>query len=385
MMKTSPFLPILAVLGVLIGCMAWWVLAQHPSYLDAAGHYYGQDFINYWAAPQIARHDVAALFSIPDYNQAVEKLYGESMAAHVWSYPPQALLLFAPFSLASLKASFALWTLAGLGLFFFCAYRAAPAQPRLALLLTCFAPATLLNGVYGQNGFFTAALTLGALWLLQKRPALSGMLLGLLTFKPQLGIIWPFLLIVQRQWRTIVIAVLTAAALVAVSMAVYGIAVWQQFFAVTVQWSADFIRTPPQNRNYEVMMVSFPLTLQQLGLGTVWAFRLQFLLAVGIVITLAMALRHKLPFSLLALLVTSGALLMTPYGFNYDMTAFSAVLAWRFVGGPLSDRQKLVYGIGYLLPGLVYWLYFFLPVAPFLLLAVYVSVLRESIHTRPDK
>ena len=36
---------------------------------------------------------------------------------------------------------------------------------------------------------------------MERRPRLSGVLLGLLTFKPQIGILFPFALFVSRKWR----------------------------------------------------------------------------------------------------------------------------------------------------------------------------------------
>ena len=52
----------------------------------------------------------------------------------------------------------------------------------------------------GQNGFLTAALIGGALGLLERRPALAGICLGLLTYKPQFGLLFPFVLIADRRW-----------------------------------------------------------------------------------------------------------------------------------------------------------------------------------------
>lgn len=42
-------------------------------------------------------------------------------------------------------------------------------------------PTVLNNALVGQNGFFTAALIGGTLYLLPTRPVLSGICLGLLT------------------------------------------------------------------------------------------------------------------------------------------------------------------------------------------------------------
>src|SRR3546814_15628180 len=59
----------------------------------------------------------------------------------------------------------------------------------LALLL---APASYINISGGQNGFLTGALLIGGLRLLGPKPILAGICFGLLTVKPQLGILLPF-------------------------------------------------------------------------------------------------------------------------------------------------------------------------------------------------
>ena len=65
----------------------------------------------------------------------------------------------------------------------------------------------------GQNGFLTAALIGGTLGLLERRPALAGVCLGLLTYKPQFGLLFPIVLIADRRWRTIAVACGVAGAL----------------------------------------------------------------------------------------------------------------------------------------------------------------------------
>ena len=70
----------------------------------------------------------------------------------------------------------------------------------------------------GQNGFFTAALLIAGLVNLDRRPVLSGVLFGILTIKPQLGLLLPLMLVVSGRWRTIVSAATTTAALVAATV-----------------------------------------------------------------------------------------------------------------------------------------------------------------------
>ena len=62
-------------------------------------------------------------------------------------------------------------------------------------------PPVLINAITGQAGFLIAALFIGGMALLPKRPLLGGMLLGLMVIKPQLGLVLPFALAAGREWR----------------------------------------------------------------------------------------------------------------------------------------------------------------------------------------
>ena len=90
-------------------------------------------------------------------------------------------------------------------------------------------PRTLWNITAGQNGFLTAALIGGTLGLMEKRPALAGVCLGLLTYKPQFGLLFPLALIADRRWQTIAVAAFVAVSLAVLSWLAFGSASWQAF------------------------------------------------------------------------------------------------------------------------------------------------------------
>jgi Glycosyltransferase family 87 len=58
---------------------------------------------------------------------------------------------------------------------------------------------------------------------------MAGVLIGLLTVKPQLGILFPVALIVSKRWEVLFVAAATALALLAASVAIGGIAGWQDY------------------------------------------------------------------------------------------------------------------------------------------------------------
>jgi hypothetical protein len=97
-----------------------------------------------------------------------------------------------------------------------------------AVWLAGFA-ATLWNVYAGQNGFLTAALAGAGLSLLATHPLLSGVALGLLSFKPQLGLLIPLALAAGGYWRNFAAATATVLGLALGSLALYGAEPWLAF------------------------------------------------------------------------------------------------------------------------------------------------------------
>src|SRR4029079_11395729 len=158
--------------------------------LDVTNHAVGRDFLNVWAAGRLVLDGrMALLFDADAYHAALQQMVHPAIQVHYWSYPPTSLLIAVPFGLLPYGWALAVWTLAGLAAFL-CVGRIALGQApaRVVTALLVIAPATVNNIVCGQNGFFTAALLGGGFLLLQTQPVLAGVLLGLLSFKPQLGL-----------------------------------------------------------------------------------------------------------------------------------------------------------------------------------------------------
>ncbi len=66
--------------------------------------------------------------------------------------------------------------------------------------------------------------------LLDRTPVLAGMLLGLLVYKPQFGLLVPLALAVSGRWRVFWTAATTVIAVCAATYFAYGAAVWDAFF-----------------------------------------------------------------------------------------------------------------------------------------------------------
>jgi len=121
------------------------------------------------------------------------------------------------------------WTLAS-GALLFAIARRHVADSRLLIALT-LSPAVVLCLMSGQSSLVTAAMLVTIFAWLDRRPVAAGILIGLLTLKPQLGILFPIMLIASGRWRVFASAAITTLVLVAATALVFGPQVWIDFAA----------------------------------------------------------------------------------------------------------------------------------------------------------
>jgi hypothetical protein len=192
------------------------------------------------------------------------------------------------------------------------------------LAILVLAPAVTINIWCGQNGFLTAALLIGGLTQLDRRPALAGILFGLLSIKPQLGVLLPVMLALTGRWRSIAAAAATIALLALATALVFGPEVWAAYIrdAMPVQSRYAF----EGFSNFMVQMPTAFMNAKVAGLPLWACFAVQGVVSAA---TLAAVVwtywRRRDPVLSMAVLVTA-VFTVTPYAFNYDMVVFGWVI-----------------------------------------------------------
>lgn len=158
----------------------------------------------------------------------------------------------------------------------------------LAIVLPLLAaPATLINFSMGQKAFLTAALFLGGLNWLDRRPLLAGILFGALTFKPQLGLLIPVMLLAGRYWSTFVATVITMLGLFAWSYLFVGFEAWRDYLTIGVPAQRELME---HGRGWFLsMMPSSFAAARLLGFGVSTGYIVQGLSAPGAAIRVAWA------------------------------------------------------------------------------------------------
>jgi alpha-1,2-mannosyltransferase len=230
----------LAVLVAAAGGLLYLV-ATSDGLMDYQGRPLGTDFASFYAAGTLVLDGHAAAPSDGATHYARQQgLFGAATPYYGWLYPP--FFLFVAAALASMPylLAFVVWQGATFALYLL-AMRAVvrASAPQLSgngaawlwLLLASAYPAVFVNLGHGQNGCLTAALFAAALVTLDRRPAVAGILFGLLVYKPQFGLMVPLALLATGRWRTIMATAATVALLVLATVAAFGPEVWSAFFA----------------------------------------------------------------------------------------------------------------------------------------------------------
>jgi alpha-1,2-mannosyltransferase len=292
-------------------------------WVDHTNFVLGRDFLNTWmGARSVFAGGPAPWFDAQTYNAALQQMLGTIYPEHFWSYPPHVLLFTWPFGLMPYLPAYAAWCAVGIALYLLAC---SEAIRRDRLLFLAVAPGVAVCIFFGQNGFYTAALLIGGLLCLDRRPALSGVLFGILTIKPQLGLLIPIVLLLERRWLTIVAALVTAACLVVATALLFGADVWLAFWHKVVpqqQWLTA------HGEGLLLVMVGsvfYGARLMHLPESFAWAMQgLVALLAIGAVAWAFWKRRDRaLAFSLLI----TATFLVTPYILNYDMVVLGFVVA----------------------------------------------------------
>lgn len=195
---------------------------------DKATLVIGRDFLNLWMYG-VAAFELhpARYYDIVTYNDTLAHLLGAGYPGQNWPNPPTALVVMAPFGMLKYFPALFAWFAVSLTAFYL-AGRREVADLRV-LLIVLVSPAALMCVLSGQSSLLTTAALLAIFAMLDTRPIAAGVLIGLLTVKPQLGILFPFLLIASGRWKVFFAAAATTIALLLASIAIGGLEGWQAY------------------------------------------------------------------------------------------------------------------------------------------------------------
>jgi hypothetical protein len=322
----------------------------------------GADFRVFWTA---ARVPAAGVYNVEALT-AAQSLPIEEAKPRPFISPPSLLALLAPFGALGFWPAFALWTalaLAALGL----AARRILDPP--ALLLLALAPATHFALGPGQVTLVVVAAVLAAMSMLDRRPALAGVLLALAALiKPQAVMLLPIALAAGGNWRALASAAISGGGAGLACLAVQGPRLWLDWLSALAAFPDLLGRLGYLNRSLSPYSTALDFGLT--------GYFVAFVVVAGIilgVVTCWRVFRATENPALRAGALGCGYLLCSPYAMVYEAAMIVPAAAFLLAS---REASPLVRGGA--------WLAICLPfVAP--ALPVFAAALMLSARAEPSQ
>jgi hypothetical protein len=322
----------LILLVLYVAAMIGWI-ALSDGLIDRNGKPIGTDFASFYAAGSMSlQGHAAAVYDMAAHYAREQQIFGAAIPYYGWLYPPIFLLLATPLALLPYPLALALWQ--GASFAFYLAVIAAILRPmrrengavaRLWLPVAAAFPAVFINLGHGQNGFLTAGLLGAALLALPRRAILSGILFGLLAYKPQFGLLIPVALLASGQWRTMIAASLTGIALAAAATLAFGTEAWWAFAASTE--TSRKLLLEQGDVGFEKLQSAFA-AIRLWGGGIALAYLVQGAVSVAAIAGVAWMWRTSGNRELKAALLMIATLLASPHALDYDLTILGPAIAF---------------------------------------------------------
>ena len=318
---------------------------------DYAGRPLGTDFSCLYTAGRLAvAGHASTAYDYVRENAELTVIFGRDVPFYGWFYPPFFLipaqgLAHLPYLSALLVWQGLTFALYLLSLRLLISAYPVLRQRRLWLLLAVAFPAVFVNLTHGQTGFLTAALLIGALACLEKRPLLAGVLFGLLACKPQLLLAVPFALLGEGRIRPILAAICTVFVLCLVATGAYGMEIWQAYFAAT-RFGREVVLEQGAP-GFEKMQSLFAF-VRHVGGGRDLAYLAQAGVDLWVAFTLIRLWRSKADNAGKGAALALACLLITPYAMDYDMVLLAPAVVLMTASGlsrGFGDYEKTILAI----------------------------------------
>ncbi len=416
-----------ALIASLAGVL--YIVATANGLSDYQGRPIGTDFANVYAAGTFVLEGRPELpFDAPAQHAREQAIFGAATPFYGWHYPPFFLFIAAALALLPYLPALAVWQGATLLLYLISirailsspsplwgegrgegvqTYRegvpphpdaSRPTSPHgrgkerslaadhLWLLLALAYPAVFINLGHGQNGFLTAALMGLTLVLLDRRPVAAGILLGLLAYKPQFGLLIPLVLMAAGKWKTFAAAVATAGLLVVAATLAFGADVWTAFLAST-HFTRDVVLETGNTGWHKIQSVFS--WVRMWGGPVPLAYAIQTIVTLTLAAAMVWLWRSAAAFPVKAAGLIIATLLATPYSLDYDLMMLAPAIAFFAAEGltrGFLPWEKTVLAALWLMPLIArsFAEVTSLPLAAPLMLTAFVLLLRRAMTESAD-
>ncbi len=283
----------------------------------------GADFYQFLLASRMAVAGKAAqLYDFEWFYGEVQRNVAGGSGFYAWVHPPSLLVFLVPLSGLTYLQAYSLWM--GMGGLLSVVVGFSRKAPIRAFAFFIFAPATLVNVFYGQFGMLAGGFLYGGLRLMNRHPAIAGVLLGCVSIKPELFMLIPIILIAHRSIIALCACVATVAFLIDASAVFFGSGLWWIYLeavpsllsAVMDQGEGSFLYLIPSAFG----------AMRSLGFSATAGYLVQLpFTLIAFVVTFWLFVREREPVAR-NLAVTLCVLLATPFLFLWDYAVLSPAL-----------------------------------------------------------
>jgi len=246
---------------------AFFVNLHTPGLRDHGGQIKGADFLHFYTLGMLAREGRGdLLYNIPAQTDLLQKIVPEAHHyIYLPLYGPQVSLFFYPLAQLPYTCALAIWLSLNLLIYSACCYAVWKhclnlAQHGWTVLLVAIAfPGISQLLTWGQiSGLALLFFTLAYLALRKKQNFLTGLAIGCLIFKPQLGLAAAVVFIFTKQWKVVGGAILSAFIQLAIGWLHYGTAAMRDYLEALIS-------------TRQIMALLEPRPYQTHSLRTFWA------------------------------------------------------------------------------------------------------------------
>jgi len=300
------------------------------------------DFVSFYAAGSLADAGTPQLaYDQAAHYAAEQRATQKGIEYNFFYYPPPFLLLCAAIAHLPYIVAFLVFE-AGTLLFYLLVARhiLGDRNSAVAVPLLAFPPVLWTLGL-GQNALLTAGLFGSATLLIDRRPAVAGVLFGALCYKPHFALLVPVALAAGGHWRSLAATFASAAALCLLSLSVFGWEVWRDYLTAAAASPAV----------YQSGRISFTGFINPFGAvlllgGTpLIAYWIQALTILASAVLVAYVWRRGLSLPIRAATLAAATLAALPIALFYDLMLAAIAAAWLLRADGryrLAEWEKIV-------------------------------------------
>jgi len=342
---------------------AWtaYLLDRRPAGpIDASGHLKGHDFAHFYVLGEIGRdHAASELFDYAAQAIRLDRLAPGLDLRFFPVHPPQVAMFFSPLARLPYEMALNAWLALSAVIYLACCIPLLRLQPRLnrhlslAILCCVAAPAFYSLIAAAQTSAFALAWFTLAYWALRReRPVLAGLALGVLAYKPTLGIAVGVVFIAERHWRVVLAGALSAAAQFGASWAYFGrdgLAAYMTHLPIAINAQPLFEQNP------WMMHSIWSLASQALPWPAV--AQAAYLVASGVTLWLTIRTwRSPAPLEQRFSVLLLATILVDPHVYSYELVVLAPVFIFTAAHAAAQGRDGrwiwLLLYLSYYLPAL---------------------------------